>query len=439
MPKLNRSSVGQRTSSDEDCNSPYKLQKCRKHLATPPACNHGRHARKTHRRRSEALTPAYHGELPRSRRDSMFSQLDDMEDLESKEAFVGKEFCLDEAANRGYSIKLRQAEDVLTVGMDRAEDSQAQSQRGRARAKAALEDEYDIKEAMDEETCPNYEALREAIDGAVKCGKIEAEEIYGIHLTIESITEFFKKNRESLMDVQLETQSDKPNRGMKTAKRVYDPAKQPFDILQTSFVFARSQLRHETIESDVKERKLKDKEELKKAIMLYKKQSSSGIDQKKIMASICKILKDDSTPKWKLTSQVDARKASCPQPRAKTGQKPQLNVEPPKKFLAGEPEPLPFSPKRCHETTSSSGFDETIALNFRGRDTQRDATDWPSRPLEFTLFGASEQAVPITGSSRSTPSKGSGQKDKKRKETPASQIARQDNESFRFHGRSSNR
>ncbi|KAH9216245.1 hypothetical protein DL95DRAFT_407728 [Leptodontidium sp. 2 PMI_412] len=401
MPKLNKNCEWQETKSDEAFDVPWDVPRCGKHRTTPE-CNHGWQGRKTSRKQSRVLTTSVVEIPPRLRRDSMFSQLDSMKDVQSDEDLIGEEFFSNETVTGGSSIKREQDDDVLMAEPNRIEDSQ----RNRAKRKAAMERQSGVKNSIDEETCPSHEILRDAIVRAVKCGEIEAEEIYGAHLTIDSITGFFKKHRVVLREMQFVLQTEKKACDPNAANRVYDIEKQSFDILQTGFVFARSKIRQETIESDIKKRKLKDREDMKKAIMVFKQQRPSGKDRKNIMTSICKTLRNESNTDADPTSRVDVRKVSGPQPRAKSSQKPQVRVEPPNKFLAEE-EPLTFNSGCCHESSSSSGFDDTYTLP--GGDREVDAMKNLSTPLEFPPLEAFNEVALLNASSWSKASESLGQ------------------------------
>ncbi|KAG4434262.1 hypothetical protein IFR05_010252 [Cadophora sp. M221] len=393
MSRLDSTSESQNTNSDESCDVP----KCRRHR-TNPKWSHDWHDwegrttfRKTSRKKSRVFTPSFVGKTCESRRDSMFSEAESVKDVQSDEDLIGEDFFSEETTTGGSSFKREQTEDVLMTEPHKTEDSQPHSQRGRASGKAAVEVQSDVKDAMDEETCPNHEILRDAIVRAVKGGKIEAEEIYDTHLTIDSITEFFKKHRKFLTKIQLELQTVKQARDMKEASRVYDIKKQPFDMLQTSFVFARAQIRQEMIEGDASKRKLKDREDMKKAIMLFKQQRSSGMDGKTIMTSICKTLRNDSKADAETASRVDVRKVSGPQPKSKSSQKPYLRAGPPNKSLA-EDDP-------CSDHWRCTAFGG--CYRSRGQDREVDAMKRLSTTWEFPHLKIPNHAAALNASSQS--------------------------------------
>ncbi|KAL2060049.1 hypothetical protein VTL71DRAFT_9871 [Oculimacula yallundae] len=121
-------------------------------------------------------------------------------------------------------------------------------------------------------------ALRGIIINAVENGQIPLEEVFNTHLTIGSIRSFFAKFKDCL-------ESQSPDT---------DIAKLSDSVLQVEFVFARSHFKVKAIEEERLARKTKEREDMKRAIEMYKQKSSKEMDTKKIMKSICNTLKYDT-------------------------------------------------------------------------------------------------------------------------------------------------
>ncbi|KAK0124080.1 hypothetical protein ONS95_009066 [Cadophora gregata] len=152
-----------------------------------------------------------------------------------------------------------------------------------------------------DDTAMSQETIHNAIIHAVNAGKISFQVLADTNLTIESITEFFKRHNDELMS-QWKQGLEAQNSGdddSATVQHPQDIASQPFSVLQVAFGWARSKLREQINEKTTKRKKDEAGAQLKRAREIYLKKKAAGItNPKDLMASVSDALKAETpTPK----------------------------------------------------------------------------------------------------------------------------------------------
>ncbi|PVH77375.1 hypothetical protein DL98DRAFT_272715 [Cadophora sp. DSE1049] len=185
------------------------------------------------------------------------------------------------------------------------------------------------------------------------------------------------------------------------AQQPQDIASQPFSVLQVAFGWARSKLRSDINETEIKRKREEAMAQIKRAREIYLLKKAAGISNPKdIMASVCDTLKAETrTPTPEPTApQINITMTGRSQQDAFTEEERREEVQSQREYLAGI---FSRSLPHCDDASSQTPGPDSWRLAYRKRGEPVDALANLSPPLELPFpehYGRRDSAVALSRS-----------------------------------------
>ncbi|KAH7389122.1 hypothetical protein BKA64DRAFT_130335 [Cadophora sp. MPI-SDFR-AT-0126] len=252
-----------------------------------------------------------------------------------------------------------------------------------------------------DEAAITQEIIHNVIIHAVESEKIPFKVLEATHLTIGSITEFFKKYNAELMSQwkhDIEAQKSVCDDSA-VAHQPQDIASHPFSILQVAFGWARSKLRSDMNKAEIKRKREDALTQIKRARDIYLLKKADGVtDAKDIMASVCDTLKVEPptpTPESK-ASPINIKISRRPDQDALTQEERREEIQSEREYHASI---YSRSLPPYDDASSQSPGTESWVPPFRKRGEPVDALAKLSPPLELPFpeqYGRRDSAVELS-------------------------------------------